>query len=683
MTFFMRQKKSILGRSFVAALVLMTWCASARAAVAPTQKKLNTVVAVFNCDYSPVSYWDRNTGKPSGFFVDIMDSLAGRAGLQVEYICKKDWPEMANAIESGEADLGILLKSREREKILLFSAPIDVTYLSFFARSQSSIDTGRMPEKYIVGVVKGSMSEEQLGNRPGLRLQAEDTYQEGIFRLLAGKIDLFAGEDSMILKSAREAGLEERIKTVGKPFLERERCLVVRKNNIRLLEQLNRALQGFTGGPEYRRIYTKWYGTPAAYWTTRRILFAAGVALFLVLCGMALWRYLSLSRINKELLLNIAERKEAEKKLTAAITISEQEKAKTEAVVAAIGDGLVIIDKDFKIVYQNAVIKNMIGNLVGEICYQASEGRQTICENCPVERSFLDGQVHRIERNRTTETTTLHLDITSSPLRDSSGEIIAVIEMVRDITERKRAEEVLSRSRKELEILVRERTAELTMMNDQLRNLSAHLEDAREDERTRIAREIHDDLGQSLTALKIDLSLLRKRLPPEQKAAIERAESMDVLVEATIQSVKRISMDLRPGILDHLGLTAAIEWQAEEFEKRTGIPCRVVFEPEEISLDKDRTTTVFRIFQEVLTNAARHAEATKISVLLAEQADGLMLHVEDNGKGITEKELSDPNSLGLLGMRERVNTWGGSLSISGSRGKGTSVTVLIPRPPAR
>ncbi len=220
------------------------------------------------------------------------------------------------------------------------------------------------------------------------------------------------------------------------------------------------------------------------------------------------------------------------------------------------------------------------------------------------------------------------------------------------------------------------------MMNDQLRNLSAHLEDAREDERTRIAREIHDDLGQSLTALKIDLSLLRKRLPPEQKAAIERAESMDVLVEATIQSVKRISMDLRPGILDHLGLTAAIEWQAEEFEKRTGIPCRVVFEPEEISLDKDRTTTVFRIFQEVLTNAARHAEATKISVLLTEQADGLMLHVEDNGKGITEKELSDPNSLGLLGMRERVNTWGGSLSISGSRDKGTAVTVLIPRPPA-
>jgi PAS domain S-box-containing protein len=682
MTFFTHQAKNISGRSFIAALVLMTWCMSANAAVAPTQKKANTIVAVFQCDYSPVSYWDKNTNKPSGFFVDIMNSIAGRSGLTVKYICKNDWPEMITAIESGEADVGILLKSHEREKTLLFSAPIGVTYLSFFARSQSSIDTNIVPAGYIVGVVKGSMSDEHLKTRLGLRLQTEGTYQEGIFRLLAGKIDLFAGEDAMILKSAREAGLDERIKKVGNPFLERERCLVVDKNNVHLHAQLNKALQGFVGGPEYRRIYLKWYGTPASYWTTRRILIASGVVLFLVLWGMALWRYLSLFRINKELMRNIAERKEAEKKLTAAVTVSQQETAKTEAVIAALGDGLVIIDREFQIVYQNEVSRKMIGNLTGQICYRAGDGRQTICENCPVERSFRDGQVHRIERTWTTGKTNLPVDITSSPLRDSSGEIIGVIEVVRDITERKRAEEVLSRSRNELEILVRERTAELTMMNDQLRNLSTHLQNAREDERTRIAREVHDDLGQSLTALKIDLSLLRKRLPPEQKAAIERAESMDVLVEATIQSVKRISMDLRPGILDHLGLTAAIEWQAEEFEKRTGIPCRVVFEPEEISLDKDRTTTVFRIFQEVLTNAARHADATKISVLLTEQADGLMLHVEDNGKGITEKELSDPNSLGLLGMRERVNTWGGSLSISGSRDKGTAVTVLIPRPPA-
>jgi signal transduction histidine kinase len=270
------------------------------------------------------------------------------------------------------------------------------------------------------------------------------------------------------------------------------------------------------------------------------------------------------------------------------------------------------------------------------------------------------------------------MDITSSPLRDSSGRVIAVIEMVRDVTKRKEAEDVLRRSRNELEILVEKRTAELSIMNDQLRNLSVHLQNAREDERTMIAREIHDDLGQSLTALNMDLSLLRKRLPEDQTAAIEKAESMAGLIEATIQSVKRISSDLRPGILDHLGLSAAIEWQAKEFEKRTGIRCMVAFEPEEVVLDKGRTTALFRIFQETLTNAARHAKATEISVFLNAQDDNLLLQVKDNGRGITEGQISYPASLGLIGIRERVNNWGGSFAISGIPDLGTTVTVRIP-----
>jgi PAS domain S-box-containing protein len=376
--------------------------------------------------------------------------------------------------------------------------------------------------------------------------------------------------------------------------------------------------------------------------------------------------------------LDITDRKRAEETLKAAVSAAQEEKNKTEAIIAAIGDGLVILDDEYRVIYQNEAIRKMIGNLVGQICYNAGEGRDTLCENCPVELTFRDGQVHSVERTRTTKTETIHMDITSSPLRDSSGRIIAVIELVRDVTKRKEAEDVLRRSRNELEILVAERTAELSMMNDQLRNLSIHLQNAREDERTMIAREIHDDLGQSMTALNMDLSLLRKRLSDDQTAAIEKAESMAELIESTMQSVKRISSDLRPGILDHLGLSAAIEWQAKEFEKRTGIRCLVAFEPEEVVLDKGRTTALFRIFQETLTNVARHARATETTVFLRAKDEDILLQVKDNGKGITEGQMSYPASLGLIGIRERVNNWGGSFTISGVPGQGTTVTVRIP-----
>jgi signal transduction histidine kinase len=272
----------------------------------------------------------------------------------------------------------------------------------------------------------------------------------------------------------------------------------------------------------------------------------------------------------------------------------------------------------------------------------------------------------------------MHLDITVSPLRDASGKIIAVIEMVRDITDRKKAEDALRASHEELELLVEERTAELTKLNEQLRNFTRHLQEARETERTVIAREIHDELGQSLTALKMDLSLLTKRLPKGQRNIVEKAESMAGLIETTIQSVKRISTDLRPGLLDHLGLTAAVDWQAGEFTKRTGIGCNVVFDPEEITVDRDRATAIFRIFQETLTNVARHAKASKVAVLLKRQNGCLELHVSDNGEGIAKDRISDSKSLGLIGMRERVHYWGGSLEISGVRNQGTIVSARIP-----
>ena len=229
-----------------------------------------------------------------------------------------------------------------------------------------------------------------------------------------------------------------------------------------------------------------------------------------------------------------------------------------------------------------------------------------------------------------------------------------------DITESKQAEEELESSRQ------------------QLRDLARHMESAREGERTRIARELHDEMGQVLTALKMDLSQLNKALSQDQTPLREKTISMLELTDTAIKTVKRLATELRPGILDDLGLTAAIEWQAEEFQQRIGIKCEVSLYPEDINLDETLSTAIFRVLQETLTNVARHAQATRVKISLEEKAGKLVLQVIDNGRGITQKQISAPSSLGLVGMRERVLPWQGEVKTSGIRGEGTTVAVRIP-----
>lgn len=212
---------------------------------------------------------------------------------------------------------------------------------------------------------------------------------------------------------------------------------------------------------------------------------------------------------------------------------------------------------------------------------------------------------------------------------------------------------------------------------EQLRALAARLQSVREEERTSVAREIHDELGQSLTAIKIDLASLIAELPPDRQPKPERAEALLKLADEAIQSVRRISAQLRPGILDDLGLVAALEWAAEEFETRTGIKCRLDRPQEDIAIDRDRATALFRIFQETLTNVARHADATEVNVRLGRENGNLVLGIRDNGIGVSEERLSAGTSLGILGMRERALLLGGELTIHGEVGKGTQVTVRI------
>ena len=246
------------------------------------------------------------------------------------------------------------------------------------------------------------------------------------------------------------------------------------------------------------------------------------------------------------------------------------------------------------------------------------------------------------------------------PLRDEQQNIIKWFGTSAEIEDRKQAEKALYRS------------------FEQLRALTARLQSVREEERARMAREIHDELGQSLTAIKIELSSLVSDLSPGQEQPF-RKESVMKLIDETIQTVRRISTELRPGVLDDLGLVAAVEWAAREFEVRTGTRCHVCLPGADLSLDPEHATALFRILQETLTNVARHAGATTVKVRLADENGDVCLEVGDNGKGISLEQLSAANSLGILGMRERALLLGGELAIHGVPGEGTTLQVRIPQ----
>jgi signal transduction histidine kinase len=219
-------------------------------------------------------------------------------------------------------------------------------------------------------------------------------------------------------------------------------------------------------------------------------------------------------------------------------------------------------------------------------------------------------------------------------------------------------------------------------LNEALRQLSARAEAAREDERARIARELHDELGQLLTGLKIDITWLAHELTrdPERPTndVVNKLQAMAGLVELSMKTIQQIASRLRPAVLDHFGLVEALHWEAGTFEQRTGIRCRVTARTA-ASIAPERATGVFRIFQEALTNVARHAHAGAVRISVRDTKRDLVLDIRDNGRGITEAEAHAPQSTGLLGMRERARLLGGELTVTGTRGRGTRVGLRVPR----
>jgi signal transduction histidine kinase len=232
--------------------------------------------------------------------------------------------------------------------------------------------------------------------------------------------------------------------------------------------------------------------------------------------------------------------------------------------------------------------------------------------------------------------------------------------ILRDVTERVRADDELRRSREEL------------------RELSAAAHSVREQEQRRVAREIHDELGQSLTALKMDVAWILGNLSAGPPSLAGKLNTIQNQLDETVAATRRISADLRPLMLDDLGLTAAAEWLAQNFSERTGIPCKLRILPPDIELGEPNASTLYRILQESLTNVARHAKASEVDVVI-EQTDGVLkLSVKDDGRGFDPAEARTQKTYGLLGLRERTLLLGGEASVTSEPGRGTTIEVHIP-----
>ena len=255
---------------------------------------------------------------------------------------------------------------------------------------------------------------------------------------------------------------------------------------------------------------------------------------------------------------------------------------------------------------------------------------------------------------------TIWVESIKTPIFNGRGEVIGTTGIARDVTEQKKIEEGLQRSQ------------------EQLRNLYAHLHALYERERARISRDINEELNQILSVLKFDLNWIDIRLQKNQQALKKKIKSISDMITSVIEWIRRLSQELRPSLLDHLGIIPAIEWELTEFENRTGITCSFKAAPTDFKLDEKTSTLLFRILQEAMSNVWVHSRASKSTIRLERKNGWIKLEIKDNGVGIPNEKLSDSRSIGLTGIRELVRPFQGKVIINGLLNKGTKVTVKLP-----
>jgi PAS domain S-box-containing protein len=375
---------------------------------------------------------------------------------------------------------------------------------------------------------------------------------------------------------------------------------------------------------------------------------------------------------------------------------------RTALVLESTGEGIFGVDTDGRCVFINRAAAEMFGctpeevmhrNMHALIHHSHADGQHYQDAECPIFKAFRRGIPCRIDSEVMwrLDGSAFPVEYSSYPIVDQGPEgaiTLGAVITFTDISARKEAETLLKRSNDELERRVAARTVELSSALHQLRELSAHLETVRESERTRIAREIHDELGSLLVALKMDVGWLTKRL--DDKLLLQsKCQGMGRMIDTAVDNLGRIITDLRPSILDHQGLWAALAWQAQEFIDSTELRSDVLVhvaagvQPPSAQQGERWAIAVFRIFQEMLSNVARHAQAREVRIRV--EVDGppdsvLYIEVSDDGIGAPRDALNHPRSYGVMGMRERAGHFGGRLRIDSVPGHGTTVRLVMPFP---
>ncbi|MBU0587786.1 MAG: PAS domain-containing sensor histidine kinase [Gammaproteobacteria bacterium] len=376
-----------------------------------------------------------------------------------------------------------------------------------------------------------------------------------------------------------------------------------------------------------------------------------------------------------------------------------------ELLLESTGEGIFGIDLEGNCNFINRAGARMLGWEPSEVrgCnmhelthHSHPDGSPYPARDCPIFNAFRQGLPCRIDTEVFwhRERHAFPVEYSSYPIMDEGQVRGAVITFV-DITERRRIADALQLAKSELEIRVQERTQALSVALGQLRELAAYSEKVREDERTRIAREVHDELGSLLVALKMDVNWMDKRLGEQLQRSSQEAEDMRTRmrckcqnmsrqIESAVDNVGRIITDLRPSILDHQGLWAALEWQAQEFVQSAELELewQLAVDDEALALPEPLAMAVFRIFQEMLSNVGRHARAQRLKVQIAMQGGLLTLSVQDDGRGAAPQVFEAADAYGVMGMRERARHFGGRIDITSTPGEGTQMCLSVSTEPA-